>query len=163
MEPTRRPEEKLYMEDLQVGQRFTSGTYRMEAARIKQFAAEFDPQPFHLDETAAASSIFKGLVASGWHTAAVAMRLFVTGGLPFANGLIGFGGELSWPRPTRPGDIVCVESEIIEIRPSRSKPEQGIVTVRSEMLNQKRETVYLFTAKILAWRRSLAGLASAER
>jgi acyl dehydratase len=156
MEQSHPPETRLYLDDLHVGQRFTSGTYMMDAARIKAFAAEFDPQPFHLDERAAENSIFNGLVASGWHTAAVAMRLFVTGGLPIANGLIGFGGELSWPRPTRPGDILCVESEIVEIKASRTKPDQGVVTVRSEMLNQKRETVYLLTVKILVSKRSVA-------
>src|SRR6266851_6976635 len=127
---------QLYLDDLDVGQRFTSGSYVVEAARIKEFAAEFDPQPFHLKEAAAEVSIFKGLAASGWHTAAVAMRLLVTGGLPFANGIVGFGGQLSWPRPTRPGDILRVESEIVEITPSRSKPHQGIVTVRGAMFNQ---------------------------
>src|SRR5437667_10296533 len=126
LQPAHRPVGQLHLDDLYVGQRFTSGTYLMEAARIKEFAAEFDPQTFHLDETAAQMSIFKGLAASGWHTAAVAMRLLVTGGgLPFANGVIGFGGELSWPSPTRPGDILHVESEIVEVRPSRSKPHQG--------------------------------------
>ena len=147
-------EERLYLDDLYVGQRFTSGTYLMDEARIKEFAAEFDPQPFHLDETAAELSVFKGLAASGWHTAAVAMRLLVTGGLPFANGLVGLGGEIAWPRPTRPGDILHVESEIVEITPSRSKPHQGIVTVRSTMFNQKREAVYLLTAKLLVSRRT---------
>ena len=145
--------EQLYLEDLRLGQKFTSGTYVMEAARIKEFAAEFDPQPFHLDERAAQASIFKGLAASGWHTAAVAMRLLVTGGLPFANGLAGLGGEVAWPRPTRPGDILHVESEIIEITPSRSKPHQGIVTVRGTMFNQNGEAVYLLTAKLLVPRR----------
>lgn len=145
--------EQMYLEDLRVGQNFTSGTYVMEAARIKEFAAEFDPQPFHLDERAAQASIFKGLAASGWHTAAVAMRLVVTGGLPFANGLVGLGGEIAWPRPTRPGDILHVESEIVEITPSRSKPHQGIVTVRSTMFNQNGEAVYLLTAKLLVLRR----------
>ena len=113
-----RETEPLYLDDLHVGQRFTSGTYLMEASRIKEFAAEFDPQPFHLDEAAAEASLFKGLAASGWHTAAVAMRLLVAGGLPFANGLVGLGGEVGWPRPTRPGDILRVESEIIGITPS---------------------------------------------
>ena len=145
--------EQLYLEDLRVGQRFTSGTYVMEEARIKEFAAEFDPQPFHLDERAAQVSIFKGLAASGWHTAAVAMRLLVTGGLPFANGIVGLGGEVAWPRPTRPGDILHVESEIIEIAPSRSKPHQGIVAVRGTMFNQHGEQVYLLTAKLLVLRR----------
>jgi acyl dehydratase len=145
----------LYLDDLQVGQRFTSGTYVIEEAQIKAFAAEFDPQPFHLDESAAQASLFKGLAASGWHTAAIAMRLLVDGGLPFAHGIVGLGGEIAWPRPTRPGDTLRVESEIVEIRPSRSKPQQGIVTVRSTMLNQGGETVYLLTARLLVLRRSM--------
>lgn len=149
------PETQLYLDDLYVGQRFTSGTYRMEESRIKEFAAEFDPQPFHLDETAAGASIFKGLAASGWHTAAVAMRLLVTGGLPFANGIVGLGGEIAWPRPTRPGDILRVETEIVEIAPSRSKPNQGIVIVRGTMFNQNHEAVYLLTAKLLVYRRTI--------
>jgi acyl dehydratase len=147
--------EQLYLEDLQVGQRFTSGSYVVEAAQIKEFAAEFDPQPFHLEEAAAEVSVFKGLAASGWHTAAIAMRLLVTGGLPFANGMVGLGGEIAWPRPTRPGDTLHVESEIVEITPSRSKPQQGIVTVRSTMLNQNGEAVYLLTAKLLVVRRPM--------
>jgi acyl dehydratase len=145
----------LYLDDLHVGQRFASGTYVIDEARIKEFAAEFDPQPFHLDETAAQASIFKGLAASGWHTAAIAMRLLVTGGLPFATGIVGLGGEISWPRPTRPGDVLCVESEVVEITPSRSKPQQGVVTVRSTMLNQNGEAVYIFNAKVLVMRRPL--------
>jgi acyl dehydratase len=144
----------LYLEDLHVGQRFGSGEYQMTEERIKAFAAEFDPQPFHLDNAAGEASIFEGLAASGWHTAAVSMRLLVTGGLPFANGLIGLGGEIAWPRPTRPGDILRVESEILEIRPSRSKPNRGIVTVRSVMKNQHGEDVQIFTSKILVFRRS---------
>src|SRR5580700_1634197 len=131
--------EYLYLEDLHVGQRFTSASCVIEEGRMKAFAAEFDPQPFHLDEAAAQSSLFRGLAASGWHTAAAAMRLLVDGGLPFANGLIGLGGEIAWPRPTRPGDILHVESEIVEVTPSRSKPHQGIVTVRGTMLNQHGE------------------------
>jgi acyl dehydratase len=145
--------EQLYLEDLAIGQRFTSETYVMEAERIKEFAAEFDPQPFPIDESAVKASIFKGLAASGWHTAAAAMRLLITGGLPLANGIVGLGGEIAWPRPTRPGDILQVESEIVEITPSRSKPYQGIVTVRCTMLNQNQETVYLLTAKLLVLRR----------
>ena len=143
----------LYLDDLQVGQRFTSGTYVIEEAQIKAFAAEFDPQPFHLDERAAQASIFKGLAASGWHTAAIAMRLLVDGGLPFAHGVVGLGGEIAWPRPTRPDDILHVESEIIEITPSRSKPHQGIVILRVTMFNQNGEAVYLLTAKLLVLRR----------
>ena len=144
----------LYLDDLRVGQRFTSGTYVMEESRIKEFAAEFDPQPFHLDRAAGEASVFKGLVASGWHTAAIAMQLLVTGGLPIANGIIGFGGEIAWPKPTRPGDTLNIESEIVEISASRSKPHQGIVTVRATMRNQNGEAVYLLTAKLLVFRRA---------
>ena len=145
--------EQLYLEDLSVGQRFTSGTYGIEAARVREFAAEFDPQPFHLDETAAQASIFKGLAASGWQTAAIAMRLLVTGGLPLANGIIGLGGEITWPRPTRPGDSLHVDSEILDITPSRSKPNQAVVSVRSTMLNQNDEPVYVLSAKLLVFKR----------
>jgi acyl dehydratase len=126
----------------------------MDEARIKAFAAEFDPQPFHLDEAAGRASLFGGLVASGWHTAAATMRLLATGGLPFANGSIGLGGEIAWPRPTRPGDTLRVESEILAISPSRSKPNQAIVTVRSTTLNQEDLPVYILTAKILSFRRT---------
>jgi len=146
-------QEPLYLDDMQVGQKFTSTTYLMSEDRIKEFAAAFDPQPFHLDEAAAQASVFRGLAASGWHTAAVTMRLIVTGGLPFAAGAVGLGGEIEWPRPTRPGDILHVESEIVELIPSRSKPNQGIVRVRNTTVNEKGEAVQVFTAKILAFRR----------
>ena len=144
----------LYLDDLSVGQRFTSGTYHMDADRMKAFAAEFDPQPFHLDEAAAERSIFRGLAASGWHTAAATMRLMVES-LPFAGGMAGLGGEIAWARPTRPGDTLRVESEIVEIVPSRSKPNQGIVIVRSSTLNQLGEQVQAFTAKIIVFKRPL--------
>lgn len=100
--------------------------------------------------------MFKGLAASGWHTAAVAMRLLVTGGLPLADGIVGLGGEIAWPKPTRPGDIVHMDSEIVEMSPSRSKPDRAIVKVRSTMLNQDREVGYLLTAKLLVSRRAAA-------
>ena len=148
---TRKP---LYLDDLHVGQRFTSGTYRMEEERMKAFAAEFDPQPFHLDDAAAQSSLFHGLAASGWHTAAATMRLMVTGGLPFAGGMVGLGGEITWTRPTRPGDTLHVESEILEIAPLRSKPNRGVVTVRSVTLNQNGEQVQVLTSKILIFKRA---------
>jgi acyl dehydratase len=138
---------------MSVGMKFSSGTYLMEEAEIKDFASKYDPQPMHLDEAAAQASVFKGLAASGWHTAAVSMRLLITGGLPFAAGAVGLGGEIEWPRPTRPGDVLRVESEIVEIIPSRSKPNQGIVRVRNTTLNQKGEPVQVFTAKILAFKR----------
>ena len=143
----------FYLEDLSVGQKFTSDHFQMTEERIKRFAAEFDPQPFHLDESAAKASVFGGLAASGWHTAAVAMRLLVDGGLPLGNGIIGLGGDLAWPKPTRPGDTLHVESEILEIVPSRSKPNQAIVKVRSVTLNQNSEAVHSFTSKCLVFKR----------
>ena len=146
-----------YLDDLKVGQRFVSGAHELDAAQIKAFAAEFDPQRFHLDEEAAKNSFFGGLVASGWHTASITMKLLVEGGAPLAGGVIGAGGELVWPRPTRPGDRLHVESEIIEITPSRSRPERGTVTVRSETLNQRGEIVQAMTAKLVVQRRPAAG------
>ena len=146
-------ERGLYLEDLHVGQRFISETYKIDQAGITSFAAEFDPQPFHLDRAAAQASVFGGLAASGWHTAAVTMRLLVNGGLPLANGIIGLGGELTWPSPTRPGDTLHVESEIVEIMPSRSKPNQAVVKVRSTTLNQQGAQVYIFTGKVLVFKR----------
>ena len=144
---------KLYLEDLHVGQRFTSDTFVITEERIKSFAEEFDPQPFHLDDPAAQNTVFRGLAASGWHTAAVAMKLLVTGGLPLGNGIIGFGGDLSWPKPTRPGDTVHVESEVLEITPSKSKPNQAVVRVRSTTLNQNGDIVHQFTSKVLVFKR----------
>jgi acyl dehydratase len=143
----------VYLDDLRAGQRFTSGTYLMEEAAMKAFAAAFDPQPFHLDEAAGRATIFGGLAASGWHTAAATMRLLVTGGLPFSNGLIGVGGEIAWPLPTRAGDTLRVESEILQITPSRSKPNQAIVAVRSITLNQNAEQVQVLTSKLLMYKR----------
>ena len=143
----------LYLEDFRVGQRFTSGTHALDSAQIKAFAARFDPQPFHLSETDADNSFFQGLAASGWHTASITMSLLVNSGMPIAGGLIGAGGEITWPRPTRPGDILQAESEILEVTPSRSKPERGMITVRTETKNQKGEVVQVLTSKMLVWRR----------
>ena len=134
-----------YLDDLHVGQRFTSGSQVLDKAQIKRFAREFDPQPFHLDEVAAKATVFDGLAASGWHTAAVTMRLLVQGGLPIAGGIIGYGAELSWLKPTRPGDTLSVVSEIVEITPSRSQPNRGSVRVRSETRNQHGEVVQTLT------------------
>ena len=127
---------QLHLEDLRVGQRFVSSTHALDADQIKRFAGEFDPQPFHLDENAATTSFFRGLAASGWHVAAITMRLLVGDGLPVAGGIIGASLELAWPTPTRPGDILHTQSELIEIAPSRSKPDRGIVTVRVETVKQ---------------------------
>jgi len=145
--------ELLYLEDLHVGRKFRSGTHAVDAQQIKSFAAEFDPQPFHLNEEAARGSLFGGLAASGWHTAAIAMRLLVTSGLPIAGGIVGLGGELQWPRPTRPEDVLRVESEIVEVVPSRSRPDRGTVTVKAETLNQRDEVVQAATMRLFVPRR----------
>ena len=144
---------RLYLDDLSVGQRFESGKHLMTTEEIKRFAAAYDPQPFHLDEEAAKASLFGALAASGWHTGAVTMRLLVEGGAPIAGGVIGAGGEIVWPRPTRPGDELQVFSEVLEIKPSRSKPDRGIVTVRSETRNQRGEVVQVLTSKLVVPRR----------
>ncbi len=146
----------LYFDDMYVGQRFVSRTYPIDEQQIVAFARQFDPQPFHLDAQAAKDSVFKGLVASGWHTAAITMRLLVESGWPIAGGLIGVGAELSWPRPTRPGDVVHVEGEISELRPSQSRPTSGIATMRSKTLNQQGEIVLVLTAKLHVPRRAPA-------
>jgi len=146
----------LYLEDLHVGQRFTSDTYVITEKQIKAFAEEFDPQPFHLDNAAAENTVFRGLAASGWHTAAIAMRLLVQSGLPLANGIIGMGGELLWPMPTRPGDTLHAESEVLEITPSKSKPNQAVVRVRSTTLNQNGQAVHQFTSRVLVFKRPAA-------
>ncbi len=145
--------EKLYLEDLHVGQRFTSGTHLIDAEQIKAFARQFDPQPFHLDEAAAKDSLFAGLVASGWHTASITMRLMVEGGVPIAGGLVGAGGEITWPKATHPESILRVESEIVAIKPSRSRPDRGIVSVRSETMDQHHEVLQILTARLVVFRR----------
>jgi acyl dehydratase len=143
----------LYLEDLSAGQRFKSGTYLVEEAAIRAFGGQFDPQPFHMDPEAARRTLFEGLVASGWHTAAITMRLLVTGGLRLAGGLIGTGATISWPKPTRPGDLLRVESELVEVRASRSRPDRGTATFRCNTLNQRDEVVQTFTGTLLVWRR----------
>lgn len=143
----------LYLEDLSVGQRFVSDTFIMEENGIRAFAADFDPQPFHLDGDAAKETFFGELVASGWHTAAVTMRLMVRSGLPISGGIVGAGGEITWPRPTLPGAILRVESEILEIKPSRSNPSRGLAIVRSETINQHGEIVQILVARLVVPRR----------
>ncbi|MBA4109966.1 MAG: dehydratase [Leptothrix sp. (in: Bacteria)] len=145
--------ENLFLDDFTVGQRFVSGEHLIDEAQIKAFASQFDPQPFHLDDDAAQSTLFRGLAASGWHTAAITMRLMVQGGMPVEGGLIGAGGDISWPKPTRPGDVLHVESEVVSITPSRSKPQQGMMTVRSETLNQHGDAVQVLVVKMVVPRR----------
>lgn len=145
--------DKLYLEDLHVGRTFTTGSVTVTTEAIKAFARDYDPQPFHLDEDAAGDSLFGGLAASGWHTAALSMRLLVDG-LPFAGGLIGVGGETTWPRPTRPGDTLTVHVEVLEITPSKSRPDRGMVRTRNETRNQNGEPVQISNLGIVAWRRA---------
>jgi acyl dehydratase len=94
------------------------------------------------------------LAASGWHTAALTMKLMVESGAPFSGGIIGAGGEITWPRPTRPGDVLTVFSEVIEVTPSRSRPDRGMVTLRSETRNERDEVLQVLTAKLVVPRRS---------
>lgn len=139
-----------YLEDFAVGQTFGSGRLRISGEQIKAFAAEFDPQPFHLNEEAAQDTIFQGLAASGWHTAALTMRLLVESELKPAGGLVGAGfDEFRWPRPVRPGDELHIESEVLEVRPSKSRPTQGIIKVRTTTLNQNDEPVQIQVVNIV--------------
>jgi acyl dehydratase len=146
-----------FFEDFEVGQIFRSGEIEVTAERIKSFAAEFDPQPFHLDEKAAQESLFAGLAASGWHTAALTMRLLVDSDLKIAGGTIGAGGEeLKWPRPVRPGDRLRIEAEVLDLRASRSRPTLGIMKIRLTTLNQNGEPVQISTPALMVRRRPTA-------
>jgi len=144
---------RFYLDDLAVGRRFTTATHVIDAEQIKAFAGQFDPQPFHLDDEKAKGTLFAGLAASGWHTAAITMRLMVETGLPLAGGILGAGGEIAWPQPTRPGDTLQVESEVLEITPSRSRPDRGVAVIRSLTRNQKNEVVQSLTSKLIVPRR----------
>ena len=147
-----------FFEDFEVGQKFHSGAYEVTAEAIKAFAEQFDPQPFHLDEEAAKKSHFKGLAASGWHTAAIVMRLLVTSDLKIAGGTIGGGAEdLRWPRAVRPGDGLRLEAEVMEKRRSRSRPDLGIVKVRLTTVNQANEPVQISTPALMVPTRNPAG------
>jgi len=152
----------LYFEDFAAGQVFASGRLRIDREQIKAFAAQFDPQPYHLDEEAAAKLVFRGLAASGWHTAAVTMRLLVEGEFRPAGGILGVGfDELSWPRPVRPGDELHATSEVLEVRPSKSRPDRGLIRVRTTTFNQNEEAVQIYTGNLLVPRRP--GSASATQ
>ena len=148
--------DKLYLDDLVVGQKFKSREYLLDAEQIMAYAREFDPQPFHTDPELAKNTFFQGLAASGWHTASITMKLVVES-LPMSSGVIGAGvEELSWPLPTRPGDRLHLESEVLEIIPSRSRPERAIVRIRCETKNQNGEVVQSFIPKLLAFKRGAA-------
>ena len=143
-----------YLEDFAPGQKYATGTLRVTPEDIKEFAARFDPQPFHLDDEAARKSFFGGLAASGWHTAALTMKLLVEGELEPAGGIIGAGfDEFRWPRPVRPGDVLRVESEIIEVRVSKSRPKRGMIKVRTTTYNQDGEEVQVFVGNLVVPRR----------
>lgn len=143
-----------YLDDLTVGQKFGSGRRTLELDAIRSFAVEFDPQPFHLDEAAAQATLFRGLAASGWHTAAVTMRLLVDSEFRPAGGVVGAGlEELRWPRPARPGDELRLEIEVLEVRPSKSRPEQGIVKLRVTTLNQDDDALQVYVANVVVQRR----------
>jgi acyl dehydratase len=146
----------FFFEDLHVGQRFLSGTYSIDERQIMEFARQFDPQPFHLDAAVAKDTAFGGLVASGWHTAAITMRLLVESGLAIAGGLVGAAAEVAWPNPTRPGAILRVESEVLELTPSRSRGDRGVATIRSETRNQVGEKLQVVVAKLIVPRRTPA-------
>lgn len=144
---------KLYLEDLKPGDRFVSEEHPLDARQIIAFAEQFDPQVFHLDEALAEQSFFDGMAASGWHTAAITMKLLVSS-LPLAGGIIGAGGEISWPQPTRKNDVLHVESEIVEITPSRSKPDRGILRLETLTKNQHGEILQKLTPKLVVMRRT---------
>ena len=146
-----------YLEDFAPGQSYSSASLVVTPEDIKAFASQFDPQPFHLDDDAAKKTFFGGLAASGWHTAALTMRLLVTGSLKPAGGIIGAGfEEFKWPRPVRPGDTLRVESEILEVRESKSRPTQGLIKVRSTTYNQAGEPVQVFVGSLVVPRRNPA-------
>ena len=144
--------ERLYLEDLHVGQRFESRAHPLDEAQIKTFAEAFDPQPFHLSDDGAVGTIFGTLAASGWHTAALTMGLLVES-VPLADGLVGVELQLAWPRPTRPGTALKVTSEVMDIAPSRSKPNMAIVTMRNETRDQDGELLQVFTVKMIVFKR----------
>jgi acyl dehydratase len=147
-----------YFEDFAVGQTFATGRHRVDKDQIVTFAKQFDPQYYHLDEEAAKQSPFKGLAASGWHTAAMTMRLMVEGEFKPAGGIIGVGfDQLSWSRPVRPGDELHVKSEVLEVRPSKSRNDRGMIRVQNTTLNQNDEVVQVFTGNLLVPRRSPTG------
>jgi acyl dehydratase len=144
----------LFFDDVQIGQRFRSGPYAVSEESIRAFAAQYDPQPLHLDAEAARASRFGALIASGWQTAAITMRLNLEGGPRFANGTVGLGAEVSWQRPVRAGDTLYATMEVIDKIPSQSRADRGRVIMRIETCNQRDEVVQLLIAKVLVPRRA---------
>ncbi|HXJ56200.1 MAG TPA: MaoC family dehydratase [Verrucomicrobiae bacterium] len=143
-----------YFEDFRVGDRYRSADYNVTEAEIVEYARRYDPQSFHTDPVAAKRSLFGGLVASGWYTAAITMRLIAQSEPRVAGGLIGLGVEqLRWPQPVRPGDVLHVEVEVLDLRPSRSHPDHGIVRVRNITRTQTGETVQTMETALWVLRR----------
>ena len=151
-----------YLEDFAAGQTYRSGRLRVDQEQITRFAGAFDPQPFHLDDAAARATIFGGLAASGWHTAALTMRLLVESELKPSGGIVGAGAEISWPHPVRPGDELHLESEVLEVRPSKSNPGQGLIKVRTRTLNQAGEPVQVLVANLVVPRRTTSNVPEKE-
>ena len=148
----------MHFEDFAAGQKFQSGTALVDTESIKRFAAEFDPQLFHLDEEAGRASLFGGLVASGWHTAALTMKLIVGSKLKIARGNIGAGVEqMQWPRPVRPGDMLHLVSEVLDVRPSKSRADRGIVKIKTTTLNQEDQPVMVMVSNLIVPRRTAGG------
>jgi acyl dehydratase len=144
-----------YLEDLTPGQRYRTASCTVDQAQIQAFAAQFDPQPFHLDPEAAKQTLFGELVASGWHTMGITMRLIVGSDVQLGWGFLGAGVEnMDWPHPVRPGDTLRAENEVLEIKPSRSKPDRGVVRIRTTTYNQRDEPVLIVTAKVIVPKRS---------
>lgn len=143
-----------YLEDLVPGTRFVTASYTLTRAEILEFAGHYDPQPFHLDDAAASGhAVFRGLAASGWHTAAITMRLLTTSGPRLAGGVVGMGGEVTWPRPTRPDDVLTVHGEVSEQRVSRTRPDRGIVTLACETRNAGGDVLQKLVARLLVFAR----------
>jgi len=147
---------ELYLEDLAVGQIHRAGPRVVTQDEMIAFARDNDPQYFHVDPEAAQASLFGGLVASGWQTAALTMRLLVESRAPFAQGVVGVGGELQWPAPLRPGDSIRIESVVVEIKRSRSRADRGLVTIRIKTYNQKDEVVQVLSARLVVFSREAA-------
>jgi acyl dehydratase len=140
----------LYFNDIKIGQKFTTSTYEFTKSNIIEFAKQFDPQPFHLNEDSGKASIFGGLVASGWHIGSATMRLIIGNEAPIAGGLISRGGEVKWLNPARPGDVIHVESEVIDKIPSKSNPNKGTVLIQSKTINQNNYVIQILVANLIA-------------
>jgi acyl dehydratase len=164
MPPDTPEDSRLYLDDLAPGQRFVSPSHALDAAQIQAFACQYDPQPFHLSDESAKDTLFGGLAASGWHTAALTMRLLVESGFHPAGGIIGSrADELKWPRPVRPGDELHVEAEVLEARPSTSRAGQGFIKCRTTTVNQNGEPVQVLVMNLLVQARPVQEAAVSNR